>query len=267
MKAIILAAGYNTRLERDLSSLPADSEYRSLRGLPKPLLPLAGKPLLEHLLKQIKSQPQETYIVTNAKYYPQFIQWAKAAHFPPENIVNDGTATNEERCGAIMDLLLTIRTKSIEEEVLVVAGDLLLPDDFQCQEMQQYFHRCGHSLISVYPEEGELSKRGVVEMNARGQVQRFLEKPAAGETSSRWASPPLYFFRQEDLNLVEKYLDLHQELALRDAPGHFLSWLCRTVPVFTYLLSGRYDVGDLAGYLQVQQALPKQPVPANTAPP
>ena len=66
MKLIILAAGYATRL------------YPLTLNQPKPLLPVAGKPMLEHVIDNIKTIDaiDHAYIVTNAKFVRHFEEWA-----------------------------------------------------------------------------------------------------------------------------------------------------------------------------------------------
>ncbi len=66
MKVLILAAGYATRL------------YPLTLTRPKPLLDVAGKPMIEHVLDNIAPIPgiDRVYVVTNAKFAEQFQQWA-----------------------------------------------------------------------------------------------------------------------------------------------------------------------------------------------
>jgi glucose-1-phosphate thymidylyltransferase len=89
MKCIILAAGYATRL------------YPLTKNKPKPLLDVAGKPILEHILEKVSkvTDINEVFIVTNDRFYSCFIEWEKGYRFPDKiRIVNDGTTTNENRC-------------------------------------------------------------------------------------------------------------------------------------------------------------------------
>jgi glucose-1-phosphate thymidylyltransferase len=67
MKCIILAAGYATRL------------YPLTKNKPKPLLDVAGKPILEHILEKVSkvTDINEVFIVTNDRFYPCFIEWKK----------------------------------------------------------------------------------------------------------------------------------------------------------------------------------------------
>src|SRR6267142_5187555 len=103
MQALILAAGYATRL------------YPLTLNQPKPLLPVAGKPMLEHVLDNLKSLPplDHIYVVTNAKFAGHFQRWADAYatkhEGAPITIINDQTTDETNRLGAIgdIDLVLT----------------------------------------------------------------------------------------------------------------------------------------------------------------
>ena len=118
MKSIILAAGYATRL------------YPLTENQPKPLLPVAGKPMLNYIMEKIEevSDIDEVFVVTNNKFFLTFVQW-KANNedkFTKKiTIVNDKTKTNEDRLGAIGDIHYVIDNMNIDEELLVIAGDNL----------------------------------------------------------------------------------------------------------------------------------------------
>src|SRR4030095_7175574 len=98
MKLIILAAGYATRL------------YPLTLNQPKPLLPVAGKPMLEHVLDNISTVRaiDHAYIVTNAKFASHFEDWAECYHRPMLSfsftIVNDQSTDEKNRLGAIGDM-------------------------------------------------------------------------------------------------------------------------------------------------------------------
>lgn len=64
MKVLILAAGYGTRLTRDLE---ASGQLPHLVGMAKPLLPVAGKPLISHWMDilQSRAEIQEVYVVVS----------------------------------------------------------------------------------------------------------------------------------------------------------------------------------------------------------
>ena len=117
MKLIILAAGYATRL------------YPLTLNQPKPLLPVAGKPMLEHVLDKIGGirYIDHAYIVTNKKFTEHFENWAKSYNNPKLNfgftIVNDQSTDDSNKLGAIGDLHLVMTKHEINEDVIVV-GEL-----------------------------------------------------------------------------------------------------------------------------------------------
>ena len=113
MKALILAAGYATRL-RPLTD-----------SIPKMLLPLAERPMLDYLLDRLREVDEldEIQLVTNARFAQAFEDWA------PEDVtvLDDGTTSNEDRLGAIGDIAFAIERGGLEgEDLLIVAGDNLI---------------------------------------------------------------------------------------------------------------------------------------------
>ena len=119
MKVIILAAGYATRL------------YPLTLTRPKPLLPVAGKPMIEHVLDNLApiGGLERIYIVTNEKFASHFQQWADdySARAGGLNftVVNDGSTDDGNKLGAIGDLHLVITREEVNDDIIVVAGDNL----------------------------------------------------------------------------------------------------------------------------------------------
>jgi NDP-sugar pyrophosphorylase family protein len=73
-----------------------------LVGLPKALVPVGGKPLLDYWLESFeRSGVAPVYVICNARHYDHFKRWAEGRGFPLANLLNDGTVCNEERKGAI----------------------------------------------------------------------------------------------------------------------------------------------------------------------
>src|SRR3989338_6382794 len=114
MKAIILAAGFGTRL------------YPITKSTPKALLKINGKPLLDYLMDNLsKSKPESVLIVTNNLFYKEFLFWKyERTYSYPVHILNNGANTNEERKGAVCDLYDAVRDKRMKDsDFLVLAGD------------------------------------------------------------------------------------------------------------------------------------------------
>jgi glucose-1-phosphate thymidylyltransferase len=238
MKALILAAGYATRLGPLTDSIP------------KMLLPLAERPMLDYLLDRIREVEEidEIHLVTNARFAAQFREWA-----PPDVTVHDdGTASNEDRLGAIGDLAFTIESAGLDgEDLLVVAGDNLV--GYSLPEFVAFWRKKGGSAIAVYEvADSELLKGyGVIELDADDRVVGFEEKPA--RPRSNLAATAAYLFCGQDLELLATYLE---EGNSPDAPGNFVAWLHARVPVHGYRFAGEWhDIGDLGQLLEADNVM------------
>ena len=116
MKALILAAGYATRL------------YPLTKKYPKPLLEVKGRPIIDYIVDKLGlvGPLSEIYIVTNSKFIADFRKWAKTVNSPKKiTLVDDLTKNNQDRLGAIGDINFAIKKKKIKEDLLVVGGDNL----------------------------------------------------------------------------------------------------------------------------------------------
>ena len=242
MKCLILAAGYATRL------------YPLTENFPKPLLKVAGKPILDWLIEDLNKTGliDEYIVVTNHKFAPIFAEWA-AQHKSPIHIIDDGTSSNETRLGAVRDIALGIHSRNIDEDLLVMAGDNLLT--FSLQGFLEYAREKGTTCIMRFyqPDENKLRKCGVAEVDANDLILSMEEKPA--NPKSHWCSPPFYYYRKEDLKLVDQGI---AEGCGTDAPGSFIAWLCARTPVHAWPMPGdRLDIGNLESYEEAQKQFAK----------
>ena len=238
MKALILAAGYATRL-RPLTD-----------SVPKMLLPLAERPMLDYLLDRIREADEldEIHLVTNAQFAPAFRDWA-----PGDVIVHDdGTTSNEDRLGAIGDIAFTIERAGLEgEDLLVVAGDNLI--GYSLPEFVVFWQGKGGSAIAVHEvsDRSLLPQYGVVELDDADRVVGFEEKPAAPK--SNLAATAAYLYRGADLERLPRYLE---EGNPPDAPGNFAVWLHTRAPLYGFRFFGEWhDIGDLGQLLDADNLL------------
>ena len=181
MHCLVLAAGYATRL------------YPLTENFPKPLLKVGEKTILDHLLDDLDATGEiDRYVViSNRKFAPHFAGWAKGRS-PSITVLDDGTTTNEGRLGAVRDVAFAIRELSLDDELLVVAGDNLL--DFSLSRFLAYFRTKGASSVLRYYEPAieRLKKCGVLEIDGADRILSMREKPA--EPKSHWCCPPFYCF-------------------------------------------------------------------------
>jgi glucose-1-phosphate thymidylyltransferase len=238
MKALILAAGYATRL-RPLTD-----------SVPKMLLPLAERPMLDYLLDRIREvgELDEIHLVTNAQFAPAFRDWA------PRDVAvhDDGTTSNEDRLGAIGDIAFTIEQAGLQgEDLFVVAGDNLI--GYSLPDYVDFWREKGGSAIAVYEVEDRslLPQYGVVELDDDDRVVGLEEKPS--EPKSNLAATAAYLYRGADLELLDRYLE---EGNAPDAPGNFAVWLHTRAPLYGYRFSGEWhDIGDLGQLLDADNLL------------
>ena len=241
MNGLVLAAGYATRL-RPLTD-----------DLPKQLLPVGGRPMIDRVIDKLEEIPElrELHVVTNRRYAPAFEEWARGR----EGVIvhDDGTTSNDDRLGAIGDLRFVLeRTELAADHLHVIAGDNLL--DASLAEFVCWWRRKGAaSALAVY-DVGDLElarQYGIVELGPDGRVVAFEEKPA--EPSSTLAATATYIFHREHVALVEPYL---AEGNPGDQPGHLIGWLHRREPVYGYALPGEWhDIGTPAQLLEADNRL------------
>ncbi|KAM4731401.1 uncharacterized protein FYW61_009454 [Anableps anableps] len=257
MKAVILAAGYGTRLQRDVSS-DRSGRFAHLVGVPKPLLPVGQCPLITRWIRALSRSGtvDGIYVVTNALHRAAFEEWA--AEFPDVQVLSDQTRSNDERLGAVACLQLAVKNFSIQDHVVVIGGDTLFKEDFSLSQVaekvsQLQAKREGSCLVLSYQcRDEETQKYGILEVDEDLRVLHMKEKPQPSETESRRACPCFYVFSEESLPLLDSFLEEKQDAPIeaRDAPGNFVSWLIPRKPVYVHEISGRFDVGNLPSYLE-----------------
>ncbi|HET7567603.1 MAG TPA: nucleotidyltransferase family protein [Gaiellaceae bacterium] len=230
MKAIVLAAGYATRL-RPLTD-----------ALPKQLLPVGGRPMLDWILERVHEldEVDGVHLVTNSRFAPDFERWAE-----PHGVVvhDDGTTSNEDRLGAVGDLRLVFERAALDgEELIVLAGDNLF--EFSLPAYVAWWRGKPQvaSAVALY-DVGDLelaTHYGIVETDDDDRITYFVEKPS--DPPSTLAATLVYLLPPEHARLVERYLG---EGHGADNAGSFLGWLSRRQHVYGYRFEGRwYDIGN-----------------------
>ncbi len=236
MRAIILAAGYATRM------------YPLTLNFPKPLLEVGGKSILEWLTDDIFSCGIEKIsVVTNHRFYPMFLDWSRKKE--GVSVLDDGTESNETRLGALRDIVFVLDKERIDDDVLVLAGDNVL--DFSLGAFLDYAERKKTSCVMRHFQGDieRLKRTGVCTIDENDRILTMEEKPS--NPRSNWAVPPFYFYVKEDLHLLRKAI---AEGISTDAPGSFVSYLASHSICHAFLMNGsRYDVGTIEGYEKLKE--------------
>ena len=246
MKNIVIAAGYATRLGE------------LTKNFPKPLLKIGNSTILGRMLDDIDNIDgiTEHVIVTNHKFAPIFEQWAAEQHYSkPITIIDDGSTTNDNRLGAVCDLLLVLESLPKQgdleglDDMLVVAADNLL--FFSFQEFVDFARSKNTSCIMCHeqPSIEKLQRTGVVELDADHRVLGMEEKPQVPK--SHWAVPPFYIYLKKDLDLVRNSVD---NGCGKDAPGNLAHYMVEHTTMHAWPMSaGRFDIGSLDTYYEAQR--------------
>jgi len=234
VKALILAAGYATRLS------PLTDDF------PKGLLPVGGRPMVDWIVDSIRDAGvEDVQLVTNARFAPLFDDWGKGNGV---TVIDDGTDTNENRLGAIGD----IRFSALDDDALVIAGDNLF--DYRLADLIDFWKAKGsESAVAVHDVGSrELARKyGIVDVDADDRIVSFVEKP--DEPPSTLAATATYLYSRAHLALVDAYLD---EGNPPDQPGNYVAWLHRREPVYAYRFEGGwYDIGDHEQLLEADNRL------------
>lgn len=230
MKALILAAGYATRL------------YPLTKDKPKPLLTVGNRPIIEYIIDKINdiAAVDTIYIVTNDKFSTHFAKWAETATSRAAiEIINDGTKNEDDRLGAVGDIDFVIKNKNITGDLLIVAGDNLF--DFSLADFIDF---AGENVGIVSYDIGDLAmatKYGVIAIDDNNKITSFEEKPK--KPKSTLVSMGIYSFPAKYVSLIDKYLN--SDDAKSDEPGNYIGWLTENNDVLSYVWSGKwFDIGD-----------------------
>ncbi len=243
MKALILAAGYATRL------------YPLTKDRPKPLLLVGKKTIMDYLIQKLENIPEidTIHIVTNEKFYGVFECWLKTCKSKKKIVIdNDGSTTNDNRLGAIGDIKLVLDKRQLFDDMVVLAGDNMF--DWELKAFTDFAkEKPGSFALGAY-DIGDKSKAantyGVVKVDVNGDLEDFLEKPSDPPTSL--IATGIYYFPQDKLSLIAQYLKFGNE---KDAPGHFIQWTSKDNEVRCYVFRGIwYDIGDLESYRKANLA-------------
>jgi len=235
MNILILAAGYATRL------------YPLTLTKAKPLLDVAGKPMLEWVIDNLAPIEgiEKVYVVTNSKFAADFQAWADHYHSAHPKvtfeIINDGSTSDADKLGAIGDINLCIsRGDLANSDLIVVAGDNLFSQSLE--DFGRFCHEKNQPVLGIY-DVGTLDqakKYGVVATSQDGVITSFEEKPS--EPKSTLIGIALYYYPKATIPMFATYLAAGNN---PDQPGRFIQWLYQHQQVQTWEVPGTwFDVGS-----------------------
>jgi glucose-1-phosphate thymidylyltransferase len=237
VKLLVIAAGYATRL------------YPLTLDRPKALLPVGGRPMLDHVLSSLAGVGADgVYVVTNSKFAPHFREWAGGR--PEVTVIDDGTTSDDDKLGAIGDIAYVLEETRLDDDLVVVAGDNLFSEDLTA--FGEFCRGRGAPVLAVYDvgDLAEMSKYNAIEVDGEGRITFFEEKPA--NPTSTLTGIALYYYPRDVLPLIRRYVD---EGNNPDQPGRLVQWLYPRLPVYTWRVPGTwYDIGSEETLRQADEA-------------
>jgi glucose-1-phosphate thymidylyltransferase len=234
MKVIILAAGYATRL------------YPLTLTQPKPLLPVAGQPMVEYVLDNLApiGGIDRIYVVTNAKFADHFQKWADNYRETKAKlnftIVNDGSTDDSNKLGAIGDIHYVLKNEKVDDDLIIVAGDNLFSE--KLEGFGKFIREKNAPVLAVYDVGNleEIKKYNSISVDGTGRITFFEEKPKS--PTSTITGIALYYYPKSALKLIDQYI---AEGNNPDQPGRLVQWLYPRTPFYTWRVPGIwYDIGS-----------------------
>src|SRR5437868_6167201 len=226
MRAVVMAGGEGTRL-RPLTS-----------NQPKPMVPIVGKPCMEHILELLRDHGFHEILVTVA-FLPQSIR----------SYFGDGSSLGVEIEYSVEEIPLgtagSVRLASgrLEDTTLIISGDALC--DIDLTRLVE-FHRERNAAVTIGLKSVDNPLEfGIVVTDEDGRVERFLEKPSWGQVFSDTLNTGIYVVEPEALSHVptEGSYDFSKQL--------FPLLLEMGRPIYGFVCEGYWqDIGNLDQYRQ-----------------
>ncbi len=226
MKAVVMAGGEGTRLR------PVTSNQ------PKPMVPIVGKPCMEHIVELLRTHGFEDVIVTVA-FMPQAIR----SYFGDgESLgVRIEYSVEESPLGTAGSVRLA--AGKLDDTFLVISGDALC--DFDLGKLVKFHRKRGAAVTIGLKSVPNPLEFGIVVVDDQGRVERFLEKPSWGQVFSDTINTGVYVLEPEVLEHVpsDRPFDFSKEL--------FPLLLEMGRPIYGFPMEGYWqDIGNLEQYQQ-----------------
>jgi len=242
-KGMILAAGQGTRV-RPLT-----------RDLPKAMVPILGKPVMEYLVEHM-ARHGVTQIMVNVAYHHRKIEeyfgdghrWGVEIGYSFEGALEHGEVVSRPLGSAGGMRHIQDFSGFFDETVLVVCGDALIDLDIGAALQEHRSKGAVASVVAVDVPLDQVHNYGVVVADANGRVRSFQEKPRPDQAHSTWASAGIYLFEPEALAWIPKgqTFDIGSQL--------FPKLVEQDVPFFVQKTEFNWiDIGRVSDYWSVLQ--------------
>lgn len=229
MKCLILAGGFATRL------------YPLTINKAKALLEFKGEPIINHTIKRVPKNIK-ILVSTNKKFEADFINWQNSLDRPVELCIED-SVTDDQKKGAISAIDFWIKSKNIQEDLIVIAADNYF--ELQLEDLLKHFDG-RTTLVAVYDvgdktracDIGKTCQIGLVTLD-KDRVTRLDEKPLSATSSI--ISTGIYVIPRRIFPILSEYCAERK----RDNIGSFINYLVTRDEVKAYTFTETWmDIGD-----------------------
>ena len=240
MKAVVLAGGFAKRM------------WPLTKEKPKHLLPVAGRPMLDHVIDKLEpvQELDHIFVSTNARFEEDFRNYLDSREDKKDiSLFIEKTRSEGEKLGSVGGLGYLIRENSIDDEMLVIGGDNIF--GFRMTDFIEHFHSKRANTVALYDLKSKAKARlyGVVSIDDNDKIVDFQEKPS--QPLSTLVSTACYAFTKNGVRNILRYLDEGND---PDKMGHFIEWLYRNDGVFGFVFTGLwFDVGSFESYNEANE--------------
>lgn len=247
VKAMILAAGKGTRVKP------------LTKDLPKPMIPVLGKPVMEYLIEHLARHGIKEIMVNVAykhwkieNYFGNGSRWGVSIGYSYEGVCENGEITEKPLGSAGGMRRIQDFGGFFDTTTLVICGDALIDLDISKAVAEHKKKQALASVVTLEVAEKDVASYGIVEADEQGKILAFQEKPRPEEARSRLASTGIYLFEPEVLDLIpkNKVFDIGSEL--------FPLLVEQNLPFYAQNnLFDWIDIGQLSDYWEVLQRVLK----------
>jgi mannose-1-phosphate guanylyltransferase/phosphomannomutase len=226
MKAVVMAGGEGTRL-RPLTS-----------NQPKPMVPIVGKPCMEHIVELLRKHGFEDVIVTVA-FMPQSIR----GYFGAGETYGLSIRYSVEESPAGTAGSVKLAEEALDDTFLVISGDALC--DIDLADLVRFHREQGGAATLALKSVANPLEFGIVVTDETGRIERFLEKPSWGQVFTDTINTGIYVLEAEVLRHVptDRPYDFSKQL--------FPLLLEMGKPLYGYVTEDYWqDIGNLDQYRQ-----------------
>jgi glucose-1-phosphate thymidylyltransferase len=210
------------------------------KNIPKPLLPVQGKPVIEHIIDNIReSGVRDVIISTNERFREQFQSWLIQSKGENISIFAEKSSSEENKLGAVRAMAALLKTLP-PDDYLVLAGDNIVTSSLT--PMISFYKRINKPVVGLFEpiDKKQLQAGSVAVIDRNRQIKKFIEKPKRSTRGKLGALAYILPYRM--LANLGQYLDEGNE---PDEPGRFIAWLYKREQVYGYPFTSHVlDLGN-----------------------